>query len=530
MQPNLDISNFAASLSGFLPELALAVAFVVALGVAFAARGRWENGVRGVVLAGYVGALVLLGTQYALLYGSGPKGEWTNPFGAEWLFKGSEQPYGFGMVVVDGMAILVKALVGLAALAVLLVSFRRRDAVPAREPGNAIGSLMLAPIGLGLYILCGANDLLLMFAALALVMVASAVAIGSRRDDPASAEAAMKYAVHGGAMLAVTAMGIAMMYGLLGATNFAELGLLLGAPNTENTLANPLALASLMVVAGIAALAAVAPFHFWAPDVIEGAPADVAAFVAVASKAAGLAMFARFVVTLYPASMQGFNWSPIIAGLAVLTMSLGNLAALQQTNLRRMLAYITIAHGGYMLAALAGGTAAGLAALLANLVLYVVFGLAALLAVRRVGEALGSAEIEDVRGLGRSSSMFGAMLAICVLGFAAVPVTGGFLARALLVGAVVDGGPGFVWLAGAIVVNSLVALGYTLRLLSAMYMEPPVAAPPNVRPGRTAFVVIGVLVLAGVALAVPAVFAALNGIAEESLRGLLPALRETVAR
>ncbi|HVZ41792.1 MAG TPA: NADH-quinone oxidoreductase subunit N [Candidatus Kapabacteria bacterium] len=530
---DLNATQLLADFGGMLPEIALALLFIVALVVDASARGTGRRAVLFVVLAGAVVAGGLLVTQGMLIAGgTAAKGDarfFEDVFHAEWLFKGSNQPYGFGMVVVDGFAIFFKALIVLALVLALCHALAARDLAGegVERPGR-FGAL-LAVAALGMFLMAGANDLLPMYAAVELFSLAAYALSGSARRPPRSAEAAVKYVLYGGVASAVMLCGISLMYGLLGTTNFAELGLLLGAPNTENALRNPLVISSVMIFAGLAFKIAAAPFHFWAPDVCEGTPAPAAAFLAAAGKAAGFAVMARFILVAYPTAMQGFDWRPVLGGVAVLTMSLGNLAALQQTNLKRLLACLSIAFGGNVLVGLAVATPAGVAAILVSFAFYVPAIIGAFFMVSKLAEHAGSEELEDMRGAGAAAPFATFCFAVCIVALAGLPPTSGFIGRLFLFNAAIDAGGRFIWLGLAAGVNAVVALCAVLRILKALYFDRTECEPGGWTFGLAGRIMMGVLALAVLAFGIPGVFNPVLALAEESLRGLLPYLHDTVS-
>lgn len=514
------------SFMNILPELTLGLWCLLLLPVgALVGRRFPQSGwlVPAFALSGFVLAGVLLFGQASLLAAGEAGGRWEDSFGAEWLFKGAAQPYGFGMVVVDGMALFFKALI--AVVAVLAIAFTMAGAVRANGPA-ALGRryALVAAMGLGMFLMCGANDLVLAVLAAELVSLSAYMLAGSE-SSPRSAEASMKFAVYGLAATGTMLVGVSILYGLFGTTNFGELSVHLGAPNTENALRNPLVLASVLTFVGLASKLGVAPFHFWAPDVHEGAPIDLNMFV-VAMKAAALVVLVRFIV-VYPVAMQGFDWTPALAAVAALSMSLGNLAALQQTNLKRLLAYSSIVHAGFMIAAVAAGTAPGIAAVMVYAAVYSAMMLGALFATQKIAENLGSEEVEDLRGLVSRSKPLAVMLAIFMAALVGLPPTGGFIGKMFVFDALIEARRGFGWLIVVGALNAVVAAYYHLRVVRAVFLDAAAQeTPARFQLGRFAALALGLLAAITVLLGIPPLFVPLVDAATEALKGVLPLLRE----
>jgi NADH-quinone oxidoreductase subunit N len=290
-----------------------------------------------------------------------------------------------------------------------------------------------------------------------------------------SNEAALKYFLLGAFASGFLLYGIALIYGATGSTRLDVLAAAAGKGQ------------SLMLLGGVALLlvglgfkVALAPFHAWTPDVYEGAPTSVTAFMAVGVKAAGFAALARVAVAaLEPTSL----WQPLLWALAVLTMTIGNACALVQTSVKRLLAYSSIAHAGYALIGLVAGTSAGGAALLFYLVVYTFMNVGAfgvLLALGRSGER--NEQLSDLSGVGLRYPVLGVAMTICMLSLAGMPLTAGFTGKFYLFTAALDAG--CIWLVVLAVLNSLVSVAYYLGVLIPMYMRDGTQeiVPPSARP------------------------------------------------
>jgi NADH-quinone oxidoreductase subunit N len=323
---------------------------------------------------------------------------------------------------------------------------------------------------LGLAAMAAAADLIVLFLAIEWVSLIGYVLAGSLKADRKSSEAGVKYFFYGAAASAVMLYGFTYLYGAAGTTNIYMLA---GRLHT----AQPafLTVAVVLILAGFGFKISAVPFHQWTPDVYEGAPTPVVAFLSVASKAAGFAALLR---VLYVALPPG-AWVGVVAALAVLSMSLGNLLALSQTNIKRMLAYSSIAHAGYLLIGVVAVSTApgvlesGLPALLFYLLAYVFTNLGAFTVAIAVARATGSDAIADYAGLSRRSPFAAVAMGVFMLGLTGIPPTALFWGKVFLFGAAIQ--TGFLWLAVVGIVNSVVSLYYYVGVIRAMWQMSPAA-------------------------------------------------------
>ena len=432
------------------------------------------------------------------------------------------------MYVIDDFALFFKVLIAIAAALVALFSLLSRELRTDGKPRLGEYYALMLAMTFGMYLMVGANDLLLAYLSIEIVSLASYAIVGFTKQIPRSSEASMKYVIYGGISSAIMLFGISLVYGLFGTTNFTMIMSVLGTSNAEVTLMNPLLIASVMILAGLGYKISAAPFHFWTPDVYEGAPITMTAFLSVASKAAGFALLVRFIVTAYP-PIQGFGWKPILMAVSIFTMSLGNFAALQQTNLKRLLAYSSIAHAGYMLMGLVVGTTYGVAAILIYFAVYLLMNLGAFFAVQKTAEAIGSEEIEDYRGLGPRMPLAGVCLSIFMIALVGLPPTAGFVGKLFLFNALLEGGRGYIWLAVIAAINSVLALYYYLRVLKAMYLDKPIGQSYPVRFDAGSLTLLCLLAAATLLLGLPNFFGPLVNLAQGSLGTLARLLPDSVA-
>jgi NADH-quinone oxidoreductase subunit N len=385
---------------------------------------------------------------------------------------------------VDGFTLFFLVLLPAAALGVLLVSMTYARDAPL--PPGEYGFLLLSSLT-GALTLAGARDLITLLVGLETLTLPTYALVGLRRRSGAGAEAAVKYLLVSVTATAVTLLGVAFVYGLTGTVHFDRLAAAFAARPDVQTL--PLAAAAVgLVLAGFGFKIAAVPFHWWAPDVYQGAPVPVAAYLATVSKAGGVAGLLLVTVGAFGAFRPVWGW--VLAVLAVASMTLGNLVALRQRQAVRLLAWSSVAHAGYLLVPLgalatdagAEGARTAVAATLGYLALYVAVNLGAFACVTAVARQHPGNAIEDYRGLAMRSPLLAAALAFFLLGLAGLPPTlAGLVAKVVVVRAALLGGAG--WLAVAVALNTVVGLAYYLRLAALPFRPPlqPDAAAPSPR-------------------------------------------------
>jgi NADH-quinone oxidoreductase subunit N len=321
--------------------------------------------------------------------------------------------------------------------------------------------LLLLTATLGMCLMASSSDLIMLYLAIETTSIPLYILAGFLKDDDRSTESGFKYLLFGALTSAVLLYGFSLVYGFSGQTNLYEL-------KDFFTSFNLVAIAvTFLVLAGLAFKVSLFPFHFWAPDVYEGAPTAVAGFLSTASKAAGFAVLLRLLVAVFP--HVSANWSLILAVLATLTMTVGNLISLTQKNIKRLLAYSSIAHAGYaMIGVVAFSSDFGLASTVFYLLAYILTNLAAFGLVAVVSRTTGSDEIASYAGLSRRSAGLGLAMLVAFLSLAGMPPFGGFVAKVFVFAAAVQSG--WTWLAVVGVLNSIVGLYYYLNVLKAVYL------------------------------------------------------------
>ncbi len=370
------------------------------------------------------------------------------------------------LLIVDGFATFFRYLVLGIGILTVLASYRYLD-IEKAETGEYHALLLFSVVGQCLMV--AANDLMMIFIGLEISSIATYILAGYLRNDKRNNEAALKYFLLGSFATAFLLYGIALIYGVTGTTKLDAIRTALNNPAAASSFTMVGVAAALMFV-GLAFKVSGAPFQIWAPDVYQGAPAPVSAFMATAPKAAAFAIFLRIFVTAFQQVSSG--WEPLIWMSALLSMTIGNFAALTQTNLKRLLAYSSIAHAGYILVALAAHSATGTAAAMFYLGAYAFMNIGAFAVVIHIaGKGERHLNVEDLAGLGRRQPVTAAMLTIFLLSFIGIPFTGGFFGKFYIFEAALQSH--LVWLTVLGLLNAAVSAYYYLRLMVVMYMYEP---------------------------------------------------------
>lgn len=446
--------NATFSLTDFIrfrPEIVLTVAATLLMVLDPLLKRRYSN------VAGNISILALAGAILASIAAYNDPGP---AFG--------------GLLMVDGFATFFRLLVMLVGILTVLASYRFLK-VQEAETGE-FHSLLLFSIA-GQSIMASGNELIVIFIGLEISSIATYVMAGYLRDDKRANEAALKYFLLGSFATAFFLYGIALVYGATGSVNLtairaAQVGA--GAPN-------PLFIgiaASLMFV-GLAFKVSAAPFQVWAPDVYQGAPTPVSAFLSAGPKAAAFAIFLRiFMTALEPIAS---DWEPLVWMSALLSMMIGNFAALLQTNIKRLLAYSSIAHAGYVMVALTARSDIGVAAAMFYLAAYAFMNFGAFAVVTHLsGKGERYLRVDDFSGLAQKQPFTAAMFSIFLLSLIGVPLTGGFFGKFYIFKAALESH--LVWLTVLGLLTSAVAAYYYLRILVVMYMKEPSEAASKVEP------------------------------------------------
>ena len=378
-----------------------------------------------------------------------------------------------GMIVVDNFSIffqwLFLIIVGVSAA--LSMRFNERESI---NRGDYYALLLFACCGMSL--MAASADLILTFLGVEILSIATYVLAGFKRSDIRSNESSLKYFLLGSFATAILLYGVALIYGSTGSTGYRAIGQFF----MENgSFQNTTLIGMGLLLVGFGFKVALVPFHSWAPDVYEGAPTPVTAFMAVGPKAAGFAALMRILAEAFPSLVQ--DWSAILWLLAILTMTLGNVVAVMQTNVKRMLAYSAIAHAGYILVGIIAHSRMGFSAVLFYIVIYTVMNLVAFSVILSLsGKGDQRVQLDDYAGLGRKAPFAAAGLSLALISLAGIPLTGGFIGKFYLFSAAVK--EGYIGLTIIAVLNSVVSVFYYFRVMIFMYMREPGEDAPGPEP------------------------------------------------
>jgi NADH-quinone oxidoreductase subunit N len=382
-----------------------------------------------------------------------------------------------GMLVVTPLTSLFKIIcIALAFFTVLLTKSEKA----LRNPGEYLTVILLATVGLML--LVGSEELLMIFIGLELLGLSLYVMAAFDKTDLRSAEAGLKYFLFGSTSSAFTLFGISLIYGMSGTTGLAAISDKLAAAPVQPLLATGI----IMTLIGFAFKIAAAPFHLWAPDAYQGAPVPSAAFIASGSKVASFLVLGKIVLVGFGPvhgnaawHAMAAGWSPILAVLAALSILIGNLVALAQANVRRLLAYSAVAHAGYTLLGLIAGGRNGFSATLFYTVIYAITLVGAFGVVAVVRSETGADDLQDFSGLGARAPLLAGCMAIFMLSLAGIPPLAGFFGKFYLFSAALHAGGnhGLLWLVALALFGSLVSLYYYLIVLKVIFVDEPSTAP-----------------------------------------------------
>ncbi len=439
-----------ASLAYFIPELVLSATVVILIVLDLVTDNRAAAGIAALAASVAVFVLILAGGA-----------------GNERMFN--------GMIVFDSFSFYFRLLITLATMVAVWMSIGS-DEVKRCDQGEYYAVLLAA--ALGMFLMAEADNLLMAYLSLELVSLTSYILTGFLKHNRRSQEAALKYLIYGGVASGTMIYGMSWIFGIAGSLSF---GMINGALTQSGTGASlGVFIALVLILAGMGYKVASVPFHMWAPDVYTGAPIPITTYLAVGSKAAGFALLTRF---FYPAisrlaangnwqALAGVDWPQLLLVMCMITMTLGNLAALQQTNMKRLLAYSSIAQAGYALMGFVVLSNDGIRAMMFYLIAYYLMDAGAFLVVMIVANATGSEDIDAYRGLAWRGGMVPAVaLAIFLFSLTGIPLTVGFIGKFYLFAAVIRGQ--FYILALVGILNSVVSLYYYLRPIRTMFLDQP---------------------------------------------------------
>lgn len=460
--PSVVLSNFE-SMPLFAPELGLILGILLLIGWDLAKSGPGKS--PGLVAIALV-TLTYAGAQSAM-----------------YLIRDEPSRVLFGgLMASDRFAHSFRALFAAVTAVIVIFSVPQHENLKGPEAQKGVGEfyVLLLTIALGLNMMAMSRNLLMIYLSLELVSVISFILAGYKMDDRKSSEAGLKYVIFGGVASGIMLYGMSWLFGLTQSLNLAEISRRVVTLSAEQgRVPEAVFIAVICMLAGFGYKISAAPFHMWTPDVYEGAPTPVTAFLSVGPKAAGFAILVRFFADALSArgsmgGSVGTPW-PIVGGvLAMATMTVGNLSALGQNNVKRMLAYSSIAHAGYMLLGFCVFSDAGTAAILFYIATYCFMNLGAFLIVIAIAERSGGDEsIEAFTGLGTRAPVLAVCMAVFLFSLTGLPPFAGFVGKFYIFAALLRAGGHWNWFVAIIgVLNSVVSLFYYARVLRAMYLSP----------------------------------------------------------
>jgi len=446
----MDLGN-AASLACFLPELLITFGVLAIVLIDLMVTDKSHLGQLALVVAAgvLIGILAQAGTPSASLFNR--------------------------MIVFDGFALFFRALIAIAAVIAIWMSIGSKE-VKSCDQGEYYAILLSST--LAMLLMASAENLLMAYLSLEFVSLTSYILTGFLRHNRRSQEAALKYLIYGGVSSGTMIYGMSWIFGIAGSMDFAAINRALSAGGQGSVLAVFIAL--VLILAGMGYKVGSVPFHMWAPDVYTGAPIPVTTFLAIGSKAAGFALLTRF---FYPAishlapggawiALKGVDWPQLLLVMCMITMTLGNLAALQQTNMKRLLAYSSIAQAGYALMGLVVLSNDGIRAMLFYMLAYYLMDAGAFLVVMIVANQTGREDIAAYRGLAWRGGIVPAIaLTIFLFSLTGIPLTIGFIGKFYLFAAVIRGQFYLLGIVG--ILNSVVALYYYVGPIRTMFLDQP---------------------------------------------------------
>jgi NADH-quinone oxidoreductase subunit N len=379
------------------------------------------------------------------------------------------------MLAVDNFALFFKVLFAGIAILVILAS---RDYVRNFERYQGEYYVLILISTIGMMLMASTTELIAIYISLELASISLYILVGFLKNEK-STEASLKYLLLGAVASAVLLFGMAMVFGFTGKTQLGEISYVLQTLATNNIMAYPaLILGIVMMIAGLGFKMAVVPFHMWVPDVYEGSPTTITAYLSVGSKAAGFALVLRIFLSAFGLpDWLSYDWGMIFAVISVVTMIVGNVAAIPQSNIKRMLGYSSIAQAGYLMVGLATMGVArntdtlGQSGVLLFLVSYALTNLGAFIAIIGITDKLGSDQIPEFAGMGKRTPVLALALTLCLVSLIGMPPAVGFMAKFYIFSGAVQNG--LLWLVIIAVINSVISAYYYLRVVKVMWFDKP---------------------------------------------------------
>ena len=380
-----------------------------------------------------------------------------------------------GTVASDPFSNFFKVLIILSTALVILMSFNSNELKDYRL-GEYFSILTI--LSFGLFLMVSAIDILMVYLAIEIVSIMSFFLAGYLKKNPHSNEASLKYVIYGAFSSGIMLYGLSLLFGLTGTTKFFEMQNAISSLGTDSNLA--LILSVVFILVGFGYKISAVPFHFWTPDVYEGSPTTITAYLSVAPKAAGFALLIRFFNQVFGdgtamaseswMAVNNLPWPQLMAVLAAATMTVGNLVAIQQNSVKRMLAYSSIAHAGYMMMALPLMSQSGVYGIMVYIFVYLFMNLGAFFVLIYVQSEIGGETFNDFDGLGWKMPFLGIVMTLFMVSLTGLPPTAGFIGKFYIFASVIEAGPQYYWLVFVGVVNSVVSLYYYIRVVKHMYL------------------------------------------------------------
>lgn len=382
----------------------------------------------------------------------------------------------FGLIAIDSFGNYFKLIILLSSFFIVMFSISSDEIRKVFDRHGEYYSLIFGMI-LGMMLMVSSADLILIYLSIELVSLSSYVLAGFTKHSLRNSEASLKYIIYGSVASGIMLFGISILYGIMGTTNLYAINTIL-----QNGVFQPLVfiISCILIFTGFGFKISVAPFHFWTPDVYEGAPITITAYLSIASKAAGFALLIRFIKIVFVQSVSSdgywqltgiIDWKSFLIIISIGTMTLGNFAALWQDNLKRMLAYSSIAHAGYIILGLAVLSDQGIIAVLIYFLVYLFMNLGAFFVVMLIANKIGSEEIDEYDGMGYKTPLLAVSLAVFLISLTGLPPTAGFIGKLYLFIALVDAK--MIAVAIIALLNTVVSLYYYVRVLKHMFLSKP---------------------------------------------------------
>ncbi|NHQ61069.1 NADH-quinone oxidoreductase subunit N [Chlorobium sp. BLA1] len=445
------IAVLKANTGFFIPEIYLSVLFMAVILVDLVTKGRKNNVLSITTLLGLLGSIYFIFQQHAL-----PSGE---------IF--------FGMYVIDRYALFFKYFFVVSGIIAVIITMADEQFNREVKSMGEYYALIISMV-IGMIMMASSGDLLMIFLSMELVSFSAYILTGYFKRNRRSSEAALKYLVYGAVSSGLMIYGFSLIYGLTAQTNLIKISAALAAHGYDPLI---MILATLLILAGFGYKIGAVPFHFWSPDVYEGAPTPITAYLSVASKAAGFALLMRFFYIAVPRAalpaedVMGIDWHALLIVLSIASMVYGNVVALWQKNVKRLLAYSSIAHAGYLLLGVLLRDALGTQATLFYLTSYFLMNFGAFYVVTLIANKTGSENLEDYRGLGRRMPIAGAALTVFLISLVGLPPTIGFIGKLMIFSALLAKGSLYIWLALIGVLTSVISLYYYMLIPLNMYLR-----------------------------------------------------------